>query len=94
MYFFFRILVIPSLVKLFNRTLPGNDFSNYRDLLEYAILKGYFVHESCNRQSVRDFLATKPSKTDFASTFYKKWEGSTHYSIRSNYLLFYWTESK
>ena len=64
-----------SAMKLFGRALEGNDYSDgdYKSLLEYAIKKGYVVHEKCMTNEVKKFLETKPSRKDFTQTFYTKW---------------------
>jgi len=58
-------------MKLFGRALQGNDYPDYKELLEFAVKRGYVVHESCNTKEVKQFLQTKPDHKDFSKTFYK-----------------------
>ena len=62
-----------SSMKLFGRALKGNDYPDYKSLLDLAVKKGYIVHESCNTNEVKQFLDTKPDRKDFTQTFYKTW---------------------
>ena len=83
-----------SFIKLFNRALTGNDYPNYKELLELGVNKGYLIHESCNTNEVKDFLDTKPDKTDFSSTFYKTWEDIKtldRFDIFCHQVLYYFT---
>lgn len=61
-------------MKLFKHSLLGKDDTDYRELLTFAIERGYFVHKDCATKEVKQFLNTKPSKRDLSSTFYKRWE--------------------
>ncbi|CAF0714974.1 unnamed protein product [Brachionus calyciflorus] len=63
-----------SFMKLFNRALVGNDYSDYVKLLEFAIERGYIVHKDCCTEDVKNFLETKPCRSDFSQTFYKTWD--------------------
>jgi hypothetical protein len=83
-----------SFIKLFGRALPGDDYNDYKGLLELAVEKGYFVHISCNTFEVKEFLETKPSRKDFSSTFYKVWEdikSQNRFELLCDQLLYYVT---
>lgn len=83
-----------SFITLFKRALPGNDYGDYKNLLELAVKRGYIVHESCNTKDVEEFLMKKPGKTDFSSTFYETWEDIkklNRFEILCDQMLYYWT---
>jgi hypothetical protein len=81
-------------MKLFGRALQGNDYPDYKELLEFAVKRGYVVHESCNTKEVKQFLQTKPDHKDFSKTFYKSWEDVKNMSRYEQFLdqiIYYYT---
>ena len=81
-------------MNLFKRALPGNDYPDYKELLNYSIERGYIVHKDCNTVAVKEFLQKKPCRKDFSNTFYKVWEDiklMTRFEILCDQIIYYWT---
>ena len=81
-------------MKLFGRALQGNDYPDYKELLEFAVKRGYVVHESCNTKEVKQFLQTEPDRKDFSETFYKSWEyvkNMSRYEQFLDQIIYYYT---